>query len=77
MKSLTARQGEVLGFLKTNLTDLANHYHALYQDETLEEERPVNFNEASNWYREFLNSLRVGRCLQVLDDLGLHAGILE
>ena len=23
---------EVLGFLKTNFTDLAHHYHALYQD---------------------------------------------
>ncbi|MGD8810582.1 MAG: tetratricopeptide repeat protein, partial [Gammaproteobacteria bacterium] len=47
---------EVLGFLKTNLTDLANHYHALYQDETLVEERAENFAEASIWYREFLTS---------------------
>lgn len=47
---------EVLGFLKTNLSDLASHYHALYQEEGLEEERGANFAEASNWYREFLAS---------------------
>ena len=47
---------EVLGFLKTNLTDLANHYHARYQDETLADERPASFGEASRWYREFLES---------------------
>lgn len=47
---------EVLGFLKTNLTDLASYYHALYQDESLADDRPENFAEASNWYREFLAS---------------------
>jgi TolA-binding protein len=47
---------EVLGFLKTNLTDLANHYHARYQEEELAEERPASFDEASRWYREFLKS---------------------
>ena len=47
---------EVMGFLKTNLTDLANHYHALYQDENSVEERPGSFREAQNWYREFLES---------------------
>ena len=47
---------EVLGFLKTNLTDLANHYHARYQDEELVDERPASFDEASRWYREFLKS---------------------
>lgn len=52
----SADSPEVLGFLKTNLTDLANHYHALYQDETLLEEQPANFAEASLWYREFLTS---------------------
>ncbi|MGD8339252.1 MAG: tetratricopeptide repeat protein [Gammaproteobacteria bacterium] len=52
----SAESPEVLGYLKTNLTDLATHYHALYQDETLEEERSDNFNEASYWYREFLAS---------------------
>nr|MDJ0751843.1 tetratricopeptide repeat protein [Woeseiaceae bacterium] len=47
---------EVIGFLKQNLTDLAGHYHALYQEETLVDEQPVNFTEASRWYRQFLAS---------------------
>lgn len=47
---------EVLGFLKTNLTDLANHYHSLYQDEGFADEQPENFAEAAHWYREFLDS---------------------
>lgn len=46
----------VVGFLKTNLTDLAGHYHALYQEETLVDERPANFAEAKHWYRQFLQS---------------------
>ena len=47
---------EVVGFLKTNLTDLAGHYHALYQEELLVEDQPANFAEASQWYRQFLQS---------------------
>jgi TolA-binding protein len=47
---------DVLGYLKTNLTDLANYYHALYQDENLAEDKVANFNEAARWYREFLDS---------------------
>jgi len=47
---------EVVGFLKTNLTDLAGHYHALYQSENLPEERRANFSEAAHWYRQFLHS---------------------
>lgn len=47
---------EVIGFLKTNLADLAGHYHALYQDELLVEEQPEYFAEASRWYRQFLAS---------------------
>ncbi|MDX1562509.1 MAG: tetratricopeptide repeat protein, partial [Gammaproteobacteria bacterium] len=52
----TADSPEVLGFLKTNLSDLASHYHALYQDEALADERQGNYSEASHWYREFLTS---------------------
>ena len=52
----TESSPEVIGFLKQNLTDLAGHYHALYQEEVLEEERPANFSEASRWYSEFLAS---------------------
>lgn len=47
---------EVLGFLKTNLTDLANHYHSLYQNPKFVKEKAENFAEASHWYREFLKS---------------------
>ena len=47
---------EVVGFLKTNLTDLANHYHALYQEPALVDEQAASFAEASRWYREYLYS---------------------
>ena len=47
---------EVLGDLKSNLEDLANHYHALYQEEDRAEERPENFQEALHWYRAHLAS---------------------
>jgi tetratricopeptide (TPR) repeat protein len=47
---------EVLSWLKTNLTDLAKHYHALYQDPKEVKEKKANFEEALNWYREFLIS---------------------
>ncbi|MEJ2515265.1 MAG: tetratricopeptide repeat protein [Gammaproteobacteria bacterium] len=47
---------EVLGFLKSNLDDLASHYHALYQDEALEEDRPANYGEARHWYEQYLAS---------------------
>ncbi len=47
---------EVVGYLKTNLRELANHYHALYQDKRLEKAKGSNFQEALVWYREFLDS---------------------
>ena len=47
---------DVLSFLKTNLTDLANHYHACYQDKRKADEKPANFKEALHWYRKFLRS---------------------
>jgi len=47
---------EVLGFLKTNVTDLAHHYHALYQDPQQAKEKAENFQEALHWYEEFLAS---------------------
>lgn len=47
---------DVLGLLKTNLTDLANHYHACYQDPRQAEDKAANFEEALHWYREFLTS---------------------
>jgi len=47
---------DVLGYLKTNLTDLANHYHACYQDKRQAKEKTANFKEALHWYQEFLTS---------------------
>ena len=47
---------EVVEYLKTTLTDLANHYHALYQNASKAEEKPRNFEEALHWYREFITS---------------------
>jgi tetratricopeptide (TPR) repeat protein len=51
-----AKAPEVVSYLKTNLKDLANHYHAQYQDANQEKEKPANYAEASRWYREFLIS---------------------
>ena len=47
---------EVVVFLKTNLTDLASHYHALYQNEDRADDRPQSFAEAQHWYRQYLHS---------------------
>ena len=47
---------EVTGFLKKNLTDLAGHYHSLYQNPDFVKERETHFEEAQHWYRELLVS---------------------
>ena len=47
---------DVVAFLKANLMDLANHYHALYQNRRLRKFKKENFAEAIHWYREFLQS---------------------
>jgi len=47
---------EVIVFLKANLTDLANHYHSLYQNRRLRKFKKDNFAEATHWYREYLDS---------------------
>jgi len=51
-----AGASDVVGFLKTNLADLAGHYHALYQADVLVEEQPANYIEATRWYRQFIAS---------------------
>ncbi len=51
-----ANSPEVLSYLKSNLKDLANHYHAQYQEPAQKQTRPANYAEASRWYREFLTS---------------------
>jgi tetratricopeptide (TPR) repeat protein len=47
---------DVIVFLKSNLTDLANHYHAQYQNKRLRKYKQANYKEAIHWYREFLDS---------------------
>ncbi len=47
---------DVLSNLKTNLVDLAHHYHSAYQKPHKKEDKPVHFHEALHWYREFLAS---------------------
>ncbi len=47
---------DVLGLLKTNLTDLASHYHACFQDPRQAGDKAANLEEARRWYREFLAS---------------------
>ena len=50
---------EVLKDLKTNLKDLANHYHAQYQNKEFIKDQPANFAEALHWYRELLVSFPI------------------
>jgi outer membrane protein assembly factor BamD (BamD/ComL family) len=47
---------EVVGHVKARLKELANHYHALYQEPKLEKDKPENFAEAMRWYRDYLAS---------------------
>jgi cellulose synthase operon protein C len=47
---------EVVAYLKTNLKDLAAHYHALYQATEQADEKLTSYQEALRWYGEFLES---------------------
>lgn len=47
---------EVLSYLKSNLKDLANYYHAQYQDPKQHDQQPANYAEATRWYRGYLTS---------------------
>jgi tetratricopeptide (TPR) repeat protein len=47
---------EVLAYLKTNLKDLATHYHAQYQNANEASEKLTNYREASQWYGAYLES---------------------
>lgn len=47
---------EVVAALKANLMDLANYYHARYQDKSLAKDKVESFSEATRWYGEFLDS---------------------
>ncbi|MDY6979429.1 MAG: tetratricopeptide repeat protein [Pseudomonadota bacterium] len=47
---------KVVDALQTNLIDLANHFHALYQDRRFARDKQENFAEAARWYRAYLKS---------------------
>jgi tetratricopeptide (TPR) repeat protein len=47
---------EVLGYLKSNLKDLATHYHAQYQSAQAADEKLASYGEARRWYGDFLES---------------------
>ena len=47
---------EVVAYLKRNLEDLANHYHAVYQNPETPEAKTEAFAESASWYRRFLAS---------------------
>ncbi len=47
---------EVLAYLKTNLKDLATHYHAEYQNANEAQEKLTNYQEAIQWYGAYLES---------------------
>lgn len=50
---------EARKFLKSNLVDLANHYHALYQDRRHYRKKQKNYLEAIHWYKEYLLSFPI------------------
>ncbi|MGH8189039.1 MAG: tetratricopeptide repeat protein, partial [Steroidobacteraceae bacterium] len=41
-----------------NLRDLANHYHARYQDQAAADEKVANYTEAARWYAQYIASFR-------------------
>src|SRR5437667_8796660 len=47
---------EALAYLKTNLKDLATHYHAEYQSTQDANEKLANYHEAFRWYGDYLKS---------------------
>jgi len=47
---------EAIAYLKTNLKDLANHYHAQYQSAEDANEKLANYHEALRWYGDYLTS---------------------
>jgi TolA-binding protein len=49
---------EVLSYLKSNLRDLANHYHAQYQNKDAADNKVANYGEASRWYAQYIASFR-------------------
>ncbi len=46
----------IVAALKSNLEDLATHYHALYQEPQRPADKPMHFAESVRWYRGYLAS---------------------
>jgi tetratricopeptide (TPR) repeat protein len=47
---------DVLAYLKTDLKDLATHYHAEYQNTQEANEKLASYHEALRWYGDYLKS---------------------
>jgi tetratricopeptide (TPR) repeat protein len=47
---------EVVAYLKSNLKDLATHYHAQYQSTEVAGEKLASYSEALRWYGDYLDS---------------------
>jgi tetratricopeptide (TPR) repeat protein len=47
---------EAVAYLKTDLKDLATHYHAEYQSSQDATEKLANYQEAQRWYGDYLTS---------------------
>ena len=47
---------KVIANLQTNISDLAVHYHSLYRDNQFASKQKIHYDEASHWYREFIES---------------------
>ena len=47
---------EAIAYLKTDLKDLATHYHAEYQSSQDANEKLANYQEAQRWYGDYLKS---------------------
>jgi len=47
---------DITMYISTILQELANHYHAQFRDKRLEAKKQANFQEAREWYNEFIAS---------------------
>jgi tetratricopeptide (TPR) repeat protein len=47
---------QVVAYLKSDLKDLSQHYHALYQNPKFKDDQKLNLDEALNWYHQFLTA---------------------
>jgi tetratricopeptide (TPR) repeat protein len=52
----TEESPEVVAYLKSNLKDLATHYHAKYQSTEEQDEKNSHYAEALHWYGDYLQS---------------------